>query len=139
MGDQPVAEAALQEEISGRLKAVLARLKEAGIESSAVVRREGVVIESDMPGSAEENEAFAAMAAAVLGAAETATSELRQGVPRRVILELGARRIVEVGAGPVALLVASIGAGAQFAKALREIDRAAHDIRDIVRPAPPEQ
>ena len=134
-----MAEAALQEEISGRLKAVLARLREAGIESSAVVRREGVVIESDMPGSAEETEAFAAMAAAMLGAAETATSELRQGVPRRVILELGDRRIVEVGAGPVALLVASVGAKAQFAKALLEIDRAAHDIRGIVRPALPDQ
>jgi predicted regulator of Ras-like GTPase activity (Roadblock/LC7/MglB family) len=132
-----VVEAALHEEISGRLKAILARLKEAGIESSAVVRRDGVVIESDMPGGEEENEAFAAMAAAMLGAAETATSELRQGVPRRVIMELGDRRIVEVGAGPVALLVASVGAGVQFAKALLEIDRAAHEIRGIVKSPPP--
>jgi uncharacterized protein len=131
-----VAEAALEGEISGRLKAVLARLKEAGIESSAVVRRDGVMIESDMPGSVEENETFAAMAAAMLGAAETATSELRQGVPRRVIMELGDRRIVEVGAGPVALLVASLGAGNQLAKALAEIDRAAHEIRGIVKVPP---
>lgn len=131
-----MVEAALQEEISGRLKAILARLRTAGIESSAVVRRDGVVIESDMPGSAEENEAFAAMAAAVLGAAETATSELRQGVPRRVIMEMGDRRIVEVGAGPVALLVAVLGAGNQLAKALAEIDRAAHEIRGIVRMLP---
>jgi predicted regulator of Ras-like GTPase activity (Roadblock/LC7/MglB family) len=133
-----VAEAALQGEISGRLKAVLARLKEAGIESSAVVRRDGVTIESDMSGSEEEIEAFAAMAAVMLGAAETATSELRQGVPRRVILELGDRRIVEVGAGPVALLVASMGAGIQLAKALLEIDRAAHEVRGIVKTSPPE-
>jgi hypothetical protein len=133
-----VAETALQEEISGRLKAVLARLKEAGIESSAVVRRDGVMIESDMPGSGEENETFAAMAAAMLGAAETATSELRQGVPRRVILELSDRKIVEVGAGPVALLVASVGTGVQLAKAMTEIDRAAHEIRGIVKTPPPE-
>jgi uncharacterized protein len=133
-----MAEAALQEEISGRLKAVMARLREAGIESSAVVSRDGVVIETDMPGSGEDIEAFAAMAAAMLGAAETATSELRQGVPRRVILELGDRRIVEVGAGPVALLVASVGAGAQLLKALPAIDRAAHEIRGIVKTPPPE-
>jgi predicted regulator of Ras-like GTPase activity (Roadblock/LC7/MglB family) len=132
-----VAEAALHEEISGRLKVILARLREAGIESSAVVRRDGVVIESDMPGSEEENEAFAAMAAAMLGAAETATSELRQGVPRRVIMEVGDRRIVEVGAGPVALLVAVLGAGGQLAKALVEIDHAAHEIRGIVKTPPP--
>jgi predicted regulator of Ras-like GTPase activity (Roadblock/LC7/MglB family) len=132
-----MAEAALNEEISGRLKAILARLKEAGIESSAVVTRDGVVIASDMPGSTEENEAFAAMAAAMLGAAETATSELRQGVPRRVIMEIGDRRIVEVGAGPKALIVASIAPGAQFAKAMLEIDRAIHEIRGIVKMAPP--
>jgi len=132
-----VAEAALHEEISDRLKAILAKLKEAGIESSAVVRRDGVVIESDMPGSVEENETFAAMAAAVLGAAETATSELRQGVPRRVIMELGDRRIVQVGAGPVALLVASVGAGVPFAKALQEIDLAAHEVRGVVKLLPP--
>ncbi len=136
--DWPVAEAALHEEISGRLKAVMARLREAGIESSAVVRRDGVMIESDMPGSVEDNEAFAAMAAVMLGAAETATSELRQGVPRRVILELGDRRIVEVGAGPVALLVASVAAGTQLLKALPEIDRAAHEIRGIVKTLPPD-
>jgi predicted regulator of Ras-like GTPase activity (Roadblock/LC7/MglB family) len=132
-----MAEAALSEEISGRLKAILERLKEAGIESSAVVSRDGVVIASDMPGSEEETEAFAAMAAAMLGAAETATSELRQGVPRRVIMEIGDRRVVGVGAGPMALLVASVAPGAQFAKAMIEIDRAIHEIRGIVKAAPP--
>ncbi len=128
-----MAEAALHEEISGRLKAILARLKDAGIESSAVVRRDGVMIYSDLPGGEEEDEAFAAMAAAMLGAAETATSELRQGVPRRVIMEIGDRRIVEVGAGPLAMLVASVRAGPQFPAALKEIDRAAHEVRNIVR------
>jgi hypothetical protein len=132
-----VAEAALEEEISDRLKAVLSKLREAGIDSSAVIRRDGIMIQSDMPGSGEENEAFAAMAAAMLGAAETAASELRQGVPRRVILELSDRRVVEVGAGPVALLVASVGAGMQFAKALPAIDHAAHEIRGIVKTSPP--
>ncbi len=131
-----MAEAALHEEISGRLKAILARLKEAGIESSVVVRRDGIVIYSDLSGSEEETEAFAAMAAAMLGAAETATSELRQGVPRRVIMEIGDRRIVEVGAGPVALLVAVVAGGSQLAKALADIDRAAQEIRGIVRALP---
>jgi predicted regulator of Ras-like GTPase activity (Roadblock/LC7/MglB family) len=92
-----------------------------------------VIIASDMPGSPEEIESFAAMAAALLGAAETATSELRQGVPRQVIMESGDRRIVEVGAGPVALLVASVIAGTQFSKVLADIDRAAHEVRRIVR------
>jgi predicted regulator of Ras-like GTPase activity (Roadblock/LC7/MglB family) len=128
----PVEEGVIQE-FGGGLKAVLAKLKETGVDSSVIISRDGVIIESDMSGSPEENESFAAMAAALLGAAETATSELRQGVPRRVILEAGDRRIVEVGAGPVALLVASVNAGPQFSTVLKEIDRAAHDIRNIVR------
>ncbi len=115
------------------LKAVLSRLRDAGVDSSAVISRDGVIIASDMPGSPEENESFAAMAAALLGAAETATSELRQGVPRRVIMELGERRIVEVGAGPLALLVASVTAGPKFSDILAAIDRAAHEIRGIVK------
>ncbi|MGA9140267.1 MAG: roadblock/LC7 domain-containing protein [Methanocella sp.] len=121
------------QEFGGGLKAVLARLRGAGVDSSAVISRDGVIIESDMPGSPEENESFAAMAAALLGAAETATSELRQGVPRRVIMEMGDRRIIEVGAGPIALLVASVSAGPQFSILLKEIDRAAHDVRAIVK------
>jgi predicted regulator of Ras-like GTPase activity (Roadblock/LC7/MglB family) len=131
-----VAEWAVQE-IGGGLKAVLARLKEAGAESSAVIRRDGVMIESDMPGGREENESFAAMAAALLGAAETATSELRQGVPRRVIMEIGDRRIVELGAGPIALLVVSVSVQ-HFSSVLKVIDRAAHDVRNIVKTLPPE-
>ncbi len=131
-----MAETALYEEVIGRLMAIMARLKEAGIESSAIVRRDGVVIASDLPGSQEDSEAFAAMAAAMLGAAETAASELRQGVPRRVIMEIGDRRIVEVGAGPVALLVAALGPGIQLTSALGAIDRAAHEVRGIVKTLP---
>jgi predicted regulator of Ras-like GTPase activity (Roadblock/LC7/MglB family) len=127
-----VEEGAVQK-IGGGLKAILAKLREAGVDYSAIISRDGVIIESDMPGSPEENESFAAMAAALLGAAETATSELRQGVPRRVIMEMGDRRIIEVGAGPVALLVASVVAGPQFSKVLRDIDHAAHEVRAIVR------
>ncbi|OPY28271.1 MAG: Roadblock/LC7 domain protein [Methanocella sp. PtaU1.Bin125] len=125
------------QEFGGDLKAVLAKLKEAGVDSSAVIRRDGVIIEADLPGSPEEKESFAAMAAALLGAAETAASELRQGVPRRVIMEAGDRRIVELGAGPVALLVASLSAGPQFTRALKEIDRAAHEVRGIVKALQP--
>ncbi len=128
-------EGAIQE-FRGGLKAVLAKLKETGVDSSVIISRDGVIIESDMPGSPEENESFAAMAAALLGAAETATSELRQGVPRRVIMEAGDRRIVEVGAGPVALLVALVNAGPQFSTVLKEIDRAAHEVRGIVKASP---
>jgi hypothetical protein len=123
-------------ERDSRLRAVLIRLKDAGADASAIIRRDGVMIESDLQAGRDERDSFAAMAAAMLGAAETATSELKQGVPRRVIMEIGDRKIIEVGAGPVALLVVTMGSGVQFNRVLREIDRAAQDIRGIVKGAP---
>lgn len=129
MEEEPVPER------DSRLRSVLVRLREAGADASAVIRRDGVMIESDLTGGQDEKDSFAAMAAAMLGAAETATSELKQGVPRRVIMEIGDRKIIEVGAGQVALLVVTMGSGAQFNKMLKEIDRAAQEIRGIVKHA----
>ena len=122
------------EDRSGKLGAVLRKLNESGIEASAVVSRDGFILHSELQAGEEEKAAFAAMAAAVLGAAETATSELKQGVPRRVIIEAGDHKLIEVGAGPVALLVAMVGPKMTLADALKEIDRAALEIRSLVKP-----
>ena len=122
------------EEGGTKLGAVLQRLNEAGIDASAVVSRDGIILQSELQAGEEEKAAFAAMAAAVLGAAETATSELKQGVPRHIIIEAGDSRLIEVGAGPVALLVAMVGPKIPLATALKEIDRAAREIRSLVKP-----
>lgn len=117
-----------------KLSAVLRRLNESGIEASAVVSRDGIILQSELQAGEEEKEVFAAMAAAVLGAAETATSELKQGVPRHIIIEAGDSRLIEVGAGPMALLVAIVSTKTPLASALKEIDRAALEIRVLVKP-----
>ncbi len=123
------------EDRSGKLGAVLRKLNESGIEASAVVSRDGFILQSELQAGEEEKAAFAAMAAAVLGAAETATSELKQGVPRRVIIEAGDHKLIEVGAGPVALLVAMVGPKMTLAEALKAIDKAALEIRSLVKPS----
>lgn len=118
---------------SDRIRSALQKLKDEGVDAAVVVTRDGIVIHAEMQAGDEEKESFAAMAAALLGAAETATSELRQGVPKRVILESGDRKIVEVGAGPTALLVTSFGPGVQLSRLLAGIDRTAYEIREIIR------
>lgn len=136
MGVRRMMEGTLKEDSDAKLGAVLRRLEEAGIEASAVVSRDGIIIiYSGLQTGGEEKEAFAAMAAAVLGAAETATSELKQGVPRRIIIESGDRKLIEVGAGPLALLVALVGPKLPVAEALKEIEKAAHEVRRLVKPA----
>lgn len=114
-----------------RLKAALSKLKESGIEASAAISRDGSLLTADLP-PGEEHRIFAPMYAAMLGAAEEATSELRLGVPRRVVMEVGGKRLVAVGAGPRALIVALLGHGAPYDKAVAEVDRAAAEVKAIL-------
>jgi len=63
-----------------KLLRVLSGLKAEGdIEGSAVITRDGLLIAADLP-SRIDAETFAAMAATMTGAAETAVSELKKGL-----------------------------------------------------------
>ncbi len=124
-------EADLSQEKAEQLKAALSKLKASGVEASAAISRDGTLLSVDVaPG--EEHKIFAPMYAAMLGAAEEATSELRLGIPRRVVMEVGDKRLVAVGAGPKALVVALIGAGVPFPKASADVDRIAAEVKAIL-------
>lgn len=124
-------ETAFPADIVDKLKAAMLKLRDVGVEASAVISRDGTMIAADTaPG--EEHKIFAAMYAAMLGAAETATSELKLGIPRRVILEIGERKVIAIGAGPIALDVSVIGPKAQYAKALSEIEKTATEVKSIL-------
>ena len=124
-------EGELAEGTAERLKAALAKLKNAGVEASAVISRDGSLLAADMP-PGEEHRIFAPMYAAMLGAAEEATSELRLGIPRRVVMEVGEKKLIAVGAGPVALVIALLEPGAPNDNAVLAIDRAASEIKAIL-------
>jgi hypothetical protein len=114
-----------------RINAVLVRLVEIGIDTSAVISRDGtLLVAHTAPG--EEDKIFASMYAAMLGAAEEAMSELRLGVPRRVVMEIGDKKMVATGAGPQALLVALVGEKANPPKAIVEIDKASTEVKSIL-------
>lgn len=124
-------EGALPHEKADRLKAALSRLKGSGIEASAAISRDGTLLAADVaPG--EERKIFAPMYAAMLGAAEEASSELRTGIPRRVVMEVGEKKLVATGAGPKALVVALIGPKTAYREALADIDRAASEVKAIL-------
>lgn len=124
-------EGVLSQDKVERLKAALSKLRESGIEASAVISRDGSLLAVDIsPG--EEHKIFAPMYAAMLGAAEEATSELRLGVPRRVIMEVDDKKLLAVGAGPLALIIALVGLKAQYTKAVADIDRTASEVKAIL-------
>jgi len=113
------------------LKPALRALRQnCGAIASAVISRDGLVIAADMP-EGVSMETFAIMCATLLGAASTANSELRVGTPLHVLVESEDAKMVVVGAGRKALIVAVIGKKADPAVALKKMDELAETIKLI--------
>jgi hypothetical protein len=115
------------------LEKVLKDLKSVGdVEAGAVISRDGLLIAADISQNVNA-EAFAAMTATMLGAAETATSELGKGVPDRVIVEGKDGKIVATGAGFKALLVVMTTSKANLGLILLEMSRASEKIKELLK------
>jgi predicted regulator of Ras-like GTPase activity (Roadblock/LC7/MglB family) len=113
------------------LKPALRALRQScGAIASAVISRDGLVIAADMP-EGVSMETFAIMCATLLGAASTANSELRAGTPLHVIVESEDAKMVVVGAGRKALIVAVIGKKGDSNITLRKLDELAETIKMI--------
>ncbi|MEE8167658.1 MAG: roadblock/LC7 domain-containing protein [Candidatus Hydrothermarchaeales archaeon] len=114
------------------LEKVLAQIKRVGdIEASAVVSRDGLLMASDIP-SGIHGETFAAMSATMLGAAETAISELKKGVPDRVIVESKEGKVIATGAGSKALLVVMTTPEAGLGLILVEMEKASEKVKGLL-------
>jgi len=114
------------------LKEILTELnRSAGVNASAVVSRDGLLMSSVMPEDIDA-EAFAAMTATMLGAAETAFSELKKGVAERVIVEGTHAKIIAMGAGSEALLVAMTDPKAMLGLVLHQMGRAVEKIKKVI-------
>jgi len=100
------------------------------VESSVIASRDGLLMVSQIQKG--DDETFAAMSATMLGAAETASTELEQGVPDRVIVESNDGKLIAVGAGPKALVVVITPADAGLGLVLVELGKAAEKIKNIL-------
>ena len=95
----------MEESKKERLSGSLAALAGAGgIEGAAVITRDGLLIVSNLADNVDA-ETFAAMSAAMMGAAETAVSELGKEAPERVVIESRRTKLLCAGAGKEAILV----------------------------------
>ena len=81
------------------------------INSAAIVRRDGVMMASNLPSDFKEKDVFAMMSAAILGAAWNISSEHALGSPSRIIVETDDGNIVISDAGTKALLVCIVSNG----------------------------
>ncbi len=105
------------------------------VEASAIVSRDGLLMASNISTSVQA-ETFAAMSATMLGAAETAVTELGKGKVDRVIAESKEIKIIVSGAGPNALLVLMARPTAALGLILVEMDKAVKKISSIMSGEP---
>jgi hypothetical protein len=86
------------------IEAILAEIEKAeGLEDAVLVSRSGMHIAGEVPRGAH-SETFVAMFAILLGAAETATSELKERLDS-VVINLDGSRVLILNDGPKALFV----------------------------------
>lgn len=113
------------------LKPALRALRQScGAIASAVISRDGLVIAADVPDGVSM-ETFAIMCATLLGAASTAHSELRISTPQHVVVESEDAKMVLVGAGRKALIVAVVSKKGDSNVAIKKLDELADTIRLI--------
>lgn len=111
----------LQQVLGGVIRD-LRRLSE--IQGVVIVRRDGLVITSDLPERVDPHK-VAAMAAAIVGTGEMAAQELAQGAVSQSVVNCEEGRIICLGAGPEAILVALVGARGNLGLALLQMEKAA--------------
>lgn len=102
------------------------------IKSAAVVRRDGLVVTHTLPDGVDPK-IVAAMTAAIVGTSEMATTQLAQGSFMRAIIESDHGKLLSMGAGEEALLVALVYDDANLGLVLMAMERAAKEVEEILR------
>src|SRR5437773_1753220 len=120
-------------DVGVRLQSVLAELRRLpGILGVTIARRDGILIAHSLPKTMDPKK-VAAMAAAIVGTAEMATIQLAQGRFVRAIVESDHGKLLSLGAGEEALLVALVYDDANLGLVLIALERAAKQVERILQ------
>lgn len=115
-----------------QLTEILEELRRIGdIIGSSVISRDGLIIASDLSKEVDAD-TFAAMSAAMQGAAETAVSELKQGNLNQIIVDAEKGKIITISAGKLAILVALAKSDINLGLILLEMGKASGKITNIL-------
>ncbi len=101
-----------------------------GIEATAVITRDGLLMSSTMAKSADT---FAAMSATMFGAAKIAAIELGKGIPNRVIVETKNGKLIATGAGSKTLLVVMARNDSSLGEILFEMTKASEKMIEVFK------
>ncbi len=116
-----------------RLEKILENLSNmSDIKAAAVVRRDGLVVTHTLPDGVDPK-IVAAMTAAIVGTSEMATIQLAQGRFERAIIESDDGKLLSMGAGEEALLVALVYQDANLGLVLMAMEQTAKLIEESLR------
>src|SRR5438445_304248 len=116
-----------------RLQAILAELRRLpAVLGATIARRDGILIAHALPKTMDPKK-VAAMTAAIVGTSEMATIQLAQGRFVRAIIESDEGKLLSLGAGEEALLVALVYDDANLGLVLLAMERAAKQVEKILR------
>ncbi len=103
-----------------------------GIELSAIVSRQGLLMVSREGNGNLSSEAFAALTATLYISAESTTMRLREQRPKTIIVETEDRHLITFSAGPDALIVVMIEKEGYIGLVLNELKKAAEKVKMII-------
>ncbi len=119
--------------IAESLEKILSDLEAVGgIELSAIVSRQGLLMVSNNATGGFNSEAFAALTATLYLSAESTTMRLSEQKPRFIIVETEDKHLITFVAGPDALIVAMTENKLYIGLILNELKKAAEKVRQIL-------
>ncbi len=103
-----------------------------GIELSAIVSRQGLLMVSRTGDGMLNSEAFAALTATLYMSAESTTMRLHEQKPKTIIVETDDRHLITYVAGPNALIIVLVGKEGYIGLILNELKKAAEKVKMII-------
>ncbi|MFW5904005.1 MAG: roadblock/LC7 domain-containing protein [Candidatus Saliniplasma sp.] len=104
--------------------------KNLDVEEVTLISRSGMHIGGDVPENAHL-ETFVAMSAILLGAAETATSELDEELSH-VVVELKNSRVLVMNDGPSALLAIKMSQESDIDEILKGVEQPMEELKELL-------
>ncbi len=103
-----------------------------GIELSAIVSRQGLLIASNEKDNGINSEAFAALTATLFMSAESTTMRLSGQKPKSIMVETDNKHLITFAASPDALIIVLIGNEGYIGLVLNELKKAAEKVKEII-------
>ncbi len=121
------------ETITQSLGKILADLEAVGgIEVSAIVSRQGLLMVSKDTGGGLNSEAFAALTATLYMSAESTTTRLSGQKPKSIMVETDNKHLITFAAGPDALIVVLVGKDVPIGLVINELKKASEKVKQFI-------